>query len=420
MNYKTFFKGKRIAVVGLGPHGEMVADIKFLLKTGAQVAFFDLRSEVRIQGAVEQLKEAGLISLVFGKVPGEELAAAELIILSPEVSRKSTFLKKATDLGVQIEYPETLFLKLAIPFTLIGVMGEAGKSTVAHMLYGVLKQAFAQYEDQGLYFIDPELPHGALHHLRKLKNGDVVLVRITDEMATEYSAARVSPSVAVVTSLPYNPKKILKLVEHQTLNNFIVASDATMDLLRGQSGFHSKAKMLRTKPDNVSLVTQAAELFKVPTDAVRRIVETFTGLKAHQELVKKIGGVEFYNDSASVTPAATIFALQKLSVNKNAILILGGAYTGTHYSELMREIPKYAKVVILLPGSGSLGIRGSLENLEGVKFIQVHTLEEAVKAAKENAEKGDRVIFSPGFKAVGVHASRKERGEAFVKAVRGL
>jgi UDP-N-acetylmuramyl pentapeptide synthase len=118
---------------------------------------------------------------------------------------------------VQIEYPETLFLKLAIPFTLVGIMGEAGKSTVAHMLYSALKQAFAEYDDQGLFFIDPELPHGALTHLKKLKNGDVVLVRITDEMAGEYAAARVSPHVAVVTTLPQNLNKILKLTEFRRI-----------------------------------------------------------------------------------------------------------------------------------------------------------------------------------------------------------
>src|SRR3954468_5613522 len=126
----------------------MVADIKFLLKVGAEVAFFDMRSESRAQGLIDILKEAGLTDYTFGKVPSDELVTSELIILSPEISRKSTFLKAPTLAGIQIEYPETLFLKLAIPFTLVGVMGEAGKSTVAHMLYGALKQAFAEYEDQ--------------------------------------------------------------------------------------------------------------------------------------------------------------------------------------------------------------------------------------------------------------------------------
>lgn len=420
MNYKTFFKGKRIAVVGLGSHGEMVADIKFLLKAGAEVAFFDMRSEARLSGAIDQLKEAGLSNFTFGCVPGEELSTHELIILSPEHSRKSHFLRQAQHADVQIEYPESLFLKLAIPFTMIGIMGEAGKSTVAHLLYSTLKQAFSNYDDQGLFFIDPDSPHGALTHLKKLKNGDVVLVRITDEMAPEYGSARVSPHVAVVTTIPSNPKKILKILEHQTNNNFIVAPDAVIDTLKSQPAFYSKAKVLRTHNGNNSLVIQAAELFKVGQETALKVIEGFNGLKAHQELVKKIGNVEFYNDSASISPISTLFALQKLSQHKNAVLILGGAYTGADYSELIKKLPEYVHTVILIPGSGSLGIRQDLENLDDVEFHYVPTLEHAVKLAKEKARKGDRVIFSPGFEAIGIHTSRKERGEKFVKAVRGL
>jgi UDP-N-acetylmuramoylalanine--D-glutamate ligase len=191
-------------------------------------------------------------------------------------------------------------------------------------------------------------------------------------------------------------------------------------VLRNQKGFTSKAKILRTRTDNTALVTQAAELFKVPAETVQKVIESFTGLKGHQELVKKIGGVDFYNDSASVTPASTLYALQKLSIDKNIILILGGAYNGCDFSELVRYLPKFASRVILLPGSGSLGMRSELEHLPEVEFHQVTSLDEAVLLAKEKAKKGDRVIFSPGCEAIGIHASRKERGEKFVKAVRNL
>ena len=34
MTSRDYFKGKRIAVVGLDPHGEMVEDVKFLIKAG--------------------------------------------------------------------------------------------------------------------------------------------------------------------------------------------------------------------------------------------------------------------------------------------------------------------------------------------------------------------------------------------------
>ncbi|MDO8430413.1 MAG: hypothetical protein Q7S72_00265 [Candidatus Taylorbacteria bacterium] len=44
MNYKEFFNKKKIAVIGLGPHGEMISDIKFLLLNKASVSVYDIRS----------------------------------------------------------------------------------------------------------------------------------------------------------------------------------------------------------------------------------------------------------------------------------------------------------------------------------------------------------------------------------------
>ncbi len=426
MNYKTFFKGKHIAVVGLGPHGEMVADIKFLLKTGALVSLYDIRSENRMQGPLSVLRTAGLTRYELGTPPGESLLQSELIILSQEIPKDSLFLKKVYNAGIRIEYPDVLFLKLAPPITLIGIMGQCGKSTVAHMLYAVLKQSFKDYEAQGLYFIDPDLPNGALTHLKKIKQGDVILARITEEMLGEYHEARISPHVAVITSLTSSAMEgvptAFAILEHQTYNNFIVATDIVIDNIKSKSNFTTKAKMLRTRSTNQALAIQTAELFKVPVETAQGIIDNFTGLRSHQELVKKIDGVEFYNDSASVTPLATVFALQTLQSAdaKNIVLILGGAYTKHDYSELISLLSRYVSSVILLPGTGSLGLRESLETMRGIRFLQAPTLEDAVIMSKGESRKGDKVIFSPAFEAVGIHISRKDRGEKFVKAVRSL
>jgi UDP-N-acetylmuramoylalanine--D-glutamate ligase len=193
-----------------------------------------------------------------------------------------------------------------------------------------------------------------------------------------------------------------------------------IDSIRATADFTTKAKMLRTKADNKALALQAAELFKVEPEVSEKVIESFSGLKGRQELVKKIEGVEYYNDSASVTPLATLSALKKLSRDRNCILILGGSYTGFDYSELVQQIPMYAKSVILLPGSGSLGFRKDIEALPDINFFQMPTLEEALICAKGIAKKEDIVLFSPGCEAVGVYNSRKERGEKFVKAVRTL
>jgi UDP-N-acetylmuramoylalanine-D-glutamate ligase len=64
--------------------------------------------------------------------------------------------------------------------------------------------------------------------------------------------------------------------------------------------------------------------------------------------------------------------------------------------------------------------RQLLQGLEGVAVRSVPSIDEAVRTAFECAQKGDRVLFSPGFDAGGVEGSKLERGEKFVRAVRGL
>ena len=44
----------------MGAHGEMVADIKFLLRLGVNTTLYEMRSETRLHGPLAVLKEAGL------------------------------------------------------------------------------------------------------------------------------------------------------------------------------------------------------------------------------------------------------------------------------------------------------------------------------------------------------------------------
>ena len=434
MNYKDYFKDKRIAIIGLGAHGEMIADIKFLLRNKANVSLFDIRSEERLKKYIMSLSVGGLQKLSFGKIDGEELINYDLIILSSEISQKSTFLKKAVQAGIQIDYSDILFFKLAPQVTFIGIIGICGKSTVMHLMYRMLKKSFLNYKDQGLFIIDPESMGGSIAHLKKIKKGDVIIVRIPEHLLDHYYHIRMSPHVAIITSsIP------LKILEFQTYNNFIIASDDIVDEIRVEANSISKAKILRTRAssiprdwgiegkiihnqENCALAIQASELFKVSKDIMKDIIHDFFGLRGHIELIKKVGGIDFYNDSASVSPNSTLSAIKFLSINKKIIAILGGAYTGYDYTKLIKDLPQFVSTLILLPGSGTIGFRNSISKINSfdTNIIQVLNLEEAVKRAKEISEKGDIVLFSPGFNAVGIDISRRERGERFVKAVRGL
>lgn len=432
MNYKDYFKDKKIAIIGLGPHGEMIADIKFLLRNKAHVSLYDMRSEDRIKKYIMSLSVGGLSKFSFGKINADELLDFDLIILSPEISKKSTFLRKAIESGIQVEFPDTMFFKLAPPIILVGVIGICGKTTVSHLIYGMLKKSFLEHDNQGLIFIDSDSTNGALNHLKKIKKDDLVLVRIPDHLIDHYHNMRMSPHVTVITS-----NTSFKILEFQTQNNFIVAPDNVVDEIRKNIKFTPRAKILRIRSssvpsdwivdfksilslENVALALQTAELFRVSRDIAKEVIKGFIGLRGHIELIKKIGGVEYYNDASSVSPHSTLHALRLLSVNKNVILIFGGAYTGYDYSELLKNISQYVSTLILIAGSGSIGLREKLDKIDGLRCLNVLNLEQAVKKSKEYSKKGDIVLYSPGFDAVGVDVSRKERGERFVRAVREL
>ncbi len=433
MSYKDFFNDKRIAVIGLGPHGEMMADIKFLSKTKANVSIYDIRSEKRLKNILPDLKDLRLDRTVFGSIDSESLTNYDLIILSPEISKKSFFLKKAISAEVQIEFPETLFFKLSPPITLIGVVGQYAKSSVSKMIYAVLKKSFSVYKDQGIFLIDPDSNSGALIHLRKIKKDDVVVARIPEQLMNYYTDINISPHVAVITStIPFG------ILNSQTYNNFIIAPDSVVDVIKSQKDFPSKAKILRTRgsmipadwdidkkilhnKDNLALVLQTAELFKVTPELVKDTVEELPITKGCLEFIKKVNQIEFFNDAHSVTPESTISAIRSThSPSKKLTLIMGGAYTGYDYGDLVKIISVHVHHVILLSGSGTLGIRLDLNKIEGLKISNSISLDEAVELAFKSSDKGDRVLFSPAFEAVGIDISRKERGEKFVKLVRSL
>ncbi len=430
MNYKDFFKDKRISVIGLGSYGEMIPDIRFLARIKAKVSVYDIRSEKRLSQFMEELREIELENRVFGKIIEDNILQSDLIILSLDISKKSLFLKKAIEAGIQTEYPDILFFKLVQPITFVGIMGAYGKSSVTHLVYSMLKKAFVDYEDQGLFLIDSGIGSGALTHLKRIKKGDIAVVKIPENLISQYHTIHISPHVAIMTSvIPFD------ILEFQTHNNFIVASDDVVDSMKAE--FEAKAKILRTRSsvvpeewkmqrnishdrENASLALQTSTLFKVSRDIAREVIEGFSGLKGNIEMVKKVNGIEFYNDSGSITPQATLKALQFLSLGRNIILIMGGAYTGHDYGELIKNLPQYVSTIILISGSGTIGIREEIEKQLVDRIIHAISLENAVIEAKDCCGPGDIVLFSPAFEAVGVDISRKERGERFVRAVRGL
>lgn len=474
MSYKDFFKDKKIAIIGVGEHGAMIADIKFLMKLRAHISIYELRSRDKLGGSeagsvareIEGICASAQVSTpascLFGLMShlstaksradiSKEIAGADLIILSPEVPRNVDFLKEARDAGVRIEYPDTLLFKLIPSSMLIAVMGSVAKTAVSHMLFSLLKRSNTE-EQIGVFLVNVE-DGGALSSLKKIKKNDIIIARMPEHMMEEYRLARITPHIAVLThvskSLAQMGERFFGILEFQTYNSFIVASDASVDMLKDQGGLHPKAKVLRTRPstipadwyiksadahirENAALVVEVSKIFKIDPDVVHLALADARPLKGRLEKLKvNKAGVEFYNDTMSVRPESTLAALRVLSADaqgRSIILILGGSYTGASYDELLTGIPRHVSAVVLLPGTGTFTERPSLEKMHSddntstgwssVKILHSKSVREAVNLAKEIAKKGDRVLFSPAFDIAGSFESREARGNEFVKAVR--
>jgi len=454
MSAQEYFRGKRIAVIGLGHNGAMVEDVKFLIKAGALVALYDLRSEARLKCHLVFLRSIGLANYVCGSIPGEDLLDMDMIILSREYPRDSSFLKAVNERNfsvaaggskaeeepmIPVEYPETLFFRRSPPVVVVGLIGQCGKSTVASLLAPMLESACAKTEGQGFFAVDPESGDGLLANLKKIRNGDIVLMKFDESVIAELHRIRISPQVAVFASMPDSSPGIepFEVLDFQTYNNFIIASDEIIDRIHSLR-IQPKAKMLRTKAsiipeewkfaakgvhdlENAALAVQTARLFKVGDDEAEKILSSWKPLKGRIESVKKVRGVEYLNDSASVKPCSTMKSLETVGRDRRVILILGGSRGNGHYDyrPLYESLPKSVGALILLPGSGTISQRKAIASIEGLEIKSAPSIEEAVRLAAETAKKGDVVLFSPGFEAV-ADGSRKERGERFVRAVRGL
>jgi UDP-N-acetylmuramoylalanine-D-glutamate ligase len=81
---------------------------------------------------------------------------------------------------------------------------------------------------------------------------------------------------------------------------------------------------------------------------------------------------------------------------------------------------QYVHTIITLPGSGTMKERNKMsKEMKDINIIAAPNIEEAVRLAIDNTNKGEKIVFSPGFGARG-DGTRRERGDRFVRAVKSL
>ena len=93
---------------------------------------------------------------------------------------------------------------------------------------------------------------------------------------------------------------------------------------------------------------------------------------------------------------------------------MGGADKNLDMSDLVKEIPKYCKKVVLLAGTGTEKLGGKIDG------ILVKNLKEGLLEALKASKKGDILLLSPAFASFGMFKNEFDRGDQFVKLVKNL
>lgn len=444
MNYKDYFKGKKILVIGLGDELEMLSEIRFLLKYKAQVSIIDHRSEQRISRALIPLKALGVESILCGMPYPQEIPEVDMVLISHSVPYESRILDRVRAVGIPIEYPETLLIKIIPSITLIGVVGYAGTTTITHLISKTLEKVFQSRDGERVHVVNPESQMSALSLLKNINKGDAIVVRIPESQVPMYVESRICPNVLVISSLQrtigthrgapqqrFNLKELCgQILAMQTYNSFLVASDEVIDSLKmyveGQ-----RSKILRTgiavipedwllqvdgqhMRENVALVIRVGELFKVPLDTTREVVEAFTGLKGRLEPVKRAAGeVKVYNDSYSTCMLSVMTAVVTCNNGSPVVLITGGRGSDIT-TQALKFLESYVSKIIFLPGSSNIRLHQHfVDNESSYEFAD--SIDDAIRRAyahmSNNLNKNEKLIVSPGTEHCGQTNSRRDRYE---------
>lgn len=438
---------KKIRLQPTQTEKETIQDVQISKEEGEQEDGSDFKKAVDTIVKKKKKDWRDNITFRFGGFKKEDFENRDLIIRDMMIDEDISFLRQAQENGTAVEVAECLFVKLAPPITLIGIAGTCGKSTVAAITNEILKNTFGNTGKEKFYFIDEYRGFSPLSLLGKIVREDVVLMECPIELLSEFDKYHVSPHIAVITNmLPDSINhfgnedayfaRVASILKYQTYNNFFIANDDVVDFIKNNFEFSFKAKILRTSiniipagwvlktpyyhmKEDVALALRITEVLKVPLEALQEYVESFQGLEARMQVVKKARGVTYYNDSASVHPYSTLTALKCLAHAQNVVLIWGGKNHGIELEEFLKTIPQYISTLVLLQGSGTLKFHAHLLSNE-IKHVYAHSIYDAVQCAKDNAGRGDIVLFSPGFPAGIMDQNPIMRGRQFVWALKSF
>ena len=430
---KAYFKGKKVTVMGLGLLGKGLGDTIFLARCGADITVTDPKTADQLKSSVEALKKFKNVKFVLGEHRLEDFQTCNVILKAQGVPLDSIYIAEARKNKIPVRMDDELLVSfLPEKVKVVGVTGTRGKTTVTSLIYHILKKAGKRVHLGGNI-----RGVATLALLPKIKSGDFVVLELSSWQLQGFGESKIAPNVSVFTNFmpdhmnyyknnlkDYFADKAL-IFKYQKAGDTLVVGES----LQKKISKSVKSSIVISKSadmpknwnpqivgehniENIALAIDAVKALKVSMTKIKEGVESFKAVEGRLQFVKNLKGIKIYNDNNSTTPEATTVALKSFP-KKQIVLIMGGADKNLDTKDLLKTVEECAHTVILLPGTGS-------EKITNEDFYRAENLKDAVMSAISSAEKGDVVLFSPGFASFGMFVNEYDRNDQFMKLVKGL
>lgn len=452
--------GKKILIVGFAKTG--VALARFLVKNGAEVTVSDHKSRAELANFLEQMDDLE-VNYDLGNHTPKVFLQQDLIILSPGISPHLKIFEYAKNNGVQVT-GEFEFASRFIKEPVIAVTGTNGKTTTVSLITEMLRQSGVDAWVGGNY------GEPLVSYLVSEKKAQVIVVEVSSFMLEH--VVEFAPTNIVFMNLAENhldrhksmedyinaKRKIFLNTSQETTSILNADDNAVVELARDpavQRGiiyyFSRKQSLepqimnigggvqirdeikIRTGPDievfsvenmkmkgfhnveNTMAAILAAREHGATHEAIQQVIDSYTGIEHRLEYVRKVGGVEFYNDSKATNVHAVLRALK--AFEENVILIMGGKDTSLNYAPLREEVRRKVKTLILV---GEAKERINRDIGDHSETFLIGTFDEAVHMAYSKSRIGDKVLLSPGASSFDFFDDYRDRGNYFKEIVQSL
>lgn len=446
------YHGRRAVVLGLGMTGLSLA--RHLARHGAHVRVADTRSDPPHRAALAA--ELPRVPLETGDFSDATFDDADMIAISPGVSRHHTAIRTAVEAGAEIVGDIELFAR-ALPSDqkVLGVTGTNGKSTVVS-LTGALTEAaglstivagnIGRPVLDALATIEAGAPWPAVFALElssyqlettsSLRPVAATVLNVSanhmDRYAgiADYAAAKARIFTHANVQVINRDDPIVRLMRlpGRTLQTFgasvplseeewglVERADGTW-LARGGELIMQASRLALVGRHNVqnalaalALASSVAKLGRPMHDALA----AFRGLPHRMAPIAGAGGVLYVDDSKGTTVAATQVALE--GIGRPVVLIAGGDGKGQSFAPLRPTVERTCRAVLLI-GRDAPRIQQALAG-SAVHVETPGTLALAVERAIDLASPGDAVLLSPACASLDQFRDYVERGRRFAEFV---